>query len=362
MSKSTDTFERLTQRADEVTLKNRAMDEAPFGITLADLTQEDEPLVYANDGFERITGYPADEIVGRNCRFLQGEDTDPAAVTRMREAIENRSSVQVELLNYRKDGTPFWNEVTLAPIPDDGDVRYYVGFQQDISKRKEYANKLKEQRDGLDVLNQMVRHDIRNDLQLVLGSVEMLRDHVDDAGASHLETVLESARQAVELTETAREIAEVLLRSEADHEPIPLRSVLSQEIDDASSAYPDATITMEGSIPDVPILADDMLGSIFRNLLKNAVQHNDEPEPIITVSATATDETATVHVEDNGPGIPDDRKETVFERGEKGADSAGTGIGLSLVSSLVEKYGGDVYFEDRAPKGARCVVKLPIAG
>jgi PAS domain S-box-containing protein len=114
------------------------MDEAPVGITVADMRLPDEPLVYINEAFERLTGYPVESTLGRNCRFLQGPDTDAEPVARMRQAIEEREPVSVELLNYRKDGEPFWNQVTIAPIRDESDeVTHLVGFQTDITDRKE---------------------------------------------------------------------------------------------------------------------------------------------------------------------------------------------------------------------------------
>ena len=114
-----------------------AIDEAPIGITLADPSLPDEPLVYVNEAFERVTGYPPDYVRGRNCRFLQGPDTDPATVAEMRTGIEREEPVTVVVRNYRKDGSPFWNEVTIAPIYDDGgELVHYVGFQSDVSERE----------------------------------------------------------------------------------------------------------------------------------------------------------------------------------------------------------------------------------
>ena len=374
-----DILSRMGHRADELTLKTQAMDEAPLGITIADLSQEDEPLVYANAGFETLTGYAAEEAVGRNCRFLQGEDTDPEQVARMRTAIENRESVQVELRNYRKDGTPFWNEVTLAPISEEnGRVRYYVGFQQDVTDRKEYARRLEEQRDNLDVLHQLVRHDVRNDLQLVLASVEMLRAHVEDGDREHVDAILDSARHAVDLTDTAREIAEVMLQGEGDRAPVALAPVLEDQLEEITGAHPEASIELEGTIPHVSVLADGMLSSVFRNLLKNALIHNDKPVPVVSVSAATTDGHVIVRVADNGPGIPDDLKEEIFGKGKTFTDE-GTGIGLYLVQTLVEAYGGEVWVEDSETdhgtsserehvdyadsglEGAVFVVRLPIA-
>lgn len=118
-------------------VREQAMHEAPVGISVADARLGDLPLVYVNDGFVKLTGYQRDEVLGQNCRFLQGEATKEDPVTRMREAIENEESVAVELRNYRKDGTMFWNRVTLSPIKNQaGDVTHYLGFQEDVSATK----------------------------------------------------------------------------------------------------------------------------------------------------------------------------------------------------------------------------------
>ena len=126
-----------TDAIDE-SLKTRTMDEAPVGITVADATGPDMPLVYVNAAFERITGYPPDYAVGRNCRFLQGDATREEPIAEMRAAIEAGEATSVELRNYRRDGELFWNEVTIAPLRNAaGDITHYVGFQHEITRRKQ---------------------------------------------------------------------------------------------------------------------------------------------------------------------------------------------------------------------------------
>jgi len=123
---------------DEVSfdLKERAMDAAPVGITLTDPSREDNPLVYVNDSFESMTGYSRAEVIGDNCRFLQGPDTDEAAVTEIREAVDTREPITIELKNYTKEDEPFWNRLDIAPIRQDGEVTHFVGFQSDSTERK----------------------------------------------------------------------------------------------------------------------------------------------------------------------------------------------------------------------------------
>ena len=119
---------------DELTA--RALLASSVSFTICDPRLPDNPLVWVNPAFERMTGYSAAEVVGRNCRFLQGPGTDRAAVGRVREAIEAGEAVRAELLNYRKDGTPFWNSFTISPVVDgEHRLTHFVGVQTDVTAR-----------------------------------------------------------------------------------------------------------------------------------------------------------------------------------------------------------------------------------
>ncbi|WP_435073652.1 sensor histidine kinase [Halorubrum sp. HHNYT27] len=224
-------------------------------------------------------------------------------------------------------------------------------------------DRLKRQRDDLRLLNQVMRHDIRNDLQLVGAYAELLDDHVDEEGEAYLDVIKRNTETAVSLTTTVRDLAEVMLRDEAEPSRVSLNRILSQQIEEVRSGYSEAVFTVEGSFPEEEVMADEMLSSVFRNLLRNAVQHNDETPPTVTVSADLDEKDGVVEVRvaDNGPGVPESHRDEVFGKGEKGLDSPGAGIGLYLVRSLIEIYGGDVWIEDNEPKGAVFVVRLPLA-
>jgi hypothetical protein len=136
--------------AAERRLKEQALDEAPVGITISDAADPENPMIYMNDSFEDITGYPPEEALGVNHRFLQGPGTDPERVETLAAGIEERRDTRVVLRNYRRDGTPFWSQVDVSPILDDGDVTHYVGFQTDVTERERAKRDLESERAALD--------------------------------------------------------------------------------------------------------------------------------------------------------------------------------------------------------------------
>jgi PAS domain S-box-containing protein len=117
---------------------SQILDSCVNGVTLSDPDLPDNPIVYANSVFERMTGYSQDEIIGRNCRFLQLEDRDQSGLAVIRDAIANQESVEVTLRNYRKDGSLFYNRLSIRPLLDpDGRVIYYLGVQYDVTNEVE---------------------------------------------------------------------------------------------------------------------------------------------------------------------------------------------------------------------------------
>ena len=126
------------------------LDECVNGVTLADPDLEDSPIIYANKAFERLTGYSQEEIIGHNCRFLQGEDRDQAGRYDIIEAMKNHEAVEVTLRNYKKDGTLFYNRLKITPLLDRKQrVIYYLGVQYDITDKINASNEIKELNDLL---------------------------------------------------------------------------------------------------------------------------------------------------------------------------------------------------------------------
>ncbi|MCP1318291.1 EAL domain-containing protein [Halomonas sp. 707B3] len=170
-----------TQAIAELALLERGIQATPNGVVMADATQPDMPLVYANDAFYALTGYGPDDVLGSNCRFLQGPDTDPDSLTAIRWAVRERQSLDVILLNYRKDGTPFWNHLSLSPVLDaEGVCTHYIGIQQDITRQREQQDQLAYQ----------MTHDLLTGLPNRSAFDECLQDAFENAKKCHWHLVV----------------------------------------------------------------------------------------------------------------------------------------------------------------------------
>jgi len=313
---------------------------------------------YISDGFEEIWGIPTGAVKTDPSRLI--ETIHPDDRDRVRSNIEGSgeaaSEDSYEARVVRPDGTVRWVQTRQFPLHDsEGNLLNVVGVSTDITEQRRREQELA-------ALNRILRHDIRNDMGIILGWMELLQEHVDEEGMEYLEKVLISGEHIVELTEIARDYAETVTgEDEVDVKPISLRSTLQRELDLRRESFPEAAFRVAGDIPDVDVMANEMLSSVFRNLLNNAVQHNDNDEPLVEISVEARDDAVIIRIADNGPGIPDEQKASIFEKGEKGIESSGTGMGLYLVWMLVTQYGGEVRIEDNTPTGCVFVVHLPRA-
>ncbi|MFC6729216.1 PAS domain-containing protein [Natronoarchaeum mannanilyticum] len=317
--------------------KSRAMNQAPVGITIGDATVDDEPLVYVNDQFERLTGYDRSAVLGRNCRFLQGAGTDEETVDRLRAAIENQEPVSVELLNYRADGTPFWNQLDIAPVRDDGEVTHYFGFQKDVTERKSLEEALQQQTELQDRFASVVSHDLRNPLTIAEGHLEIARENRDDEDLSAvadaldrmdgiIDGVLKIARQGVAIEDPERlDLAAIAREAGAS---VGIQPEIDEELP-----------SVEGD--------PERVRTLFENLLRNSKDHAGETP---TVRVGLYD--GGFYVEDDGLGIPQDDRESVFEWGVTTADD-GTGYGLAVVRTIARAHGWEVSVTDGRTGGAR---------
>jgi len=317
------------ERESELRLRRRAMDAAEVPIILADATKPDNPIIYANDAFRSVTGYSDDQILGNNCRMLQGPGTDPEAVATIREGIAANRPMTVQLLNYRRDGTPFWNRVTVTPIEDEtGTVTHYIGFQQDVTVEQRTTRLV-------ELLNRVLRHNLRNELTVIEGYT----DFVDNppAGMDIQAKIRRPLRRLVSLSERARELENI---AKTAREPTRLdpTALLSGVADRHRTEFPAATVEV-GVDTDRDICAGIELETAIDELVTNAVVHDPDDETTVSLSAHDDGDWVVVRVADDGPGIPP-MEVAVVEAGQETPLEHGKGLGLWLVNWVVTQYGG----------------------
>jgi len=324
----------------------------------------DDEILLANEANAELLGATPEEVEGSpEPEFFPESDHYESLRQRDIEVIESGESTifEEELTSFVNEKLIFQTSRIPFKTSEPGEDAV-LGYARDITDLREYEQEIEEQRDNLETLNQVLRHDVRNDLQLVTAYADLLAEESDDEEVKeYITTIQNNADHAVELMGTAQEIADVMLSATEEGQRVNLRAVLEKEVSEVQSLYPNAAVTLETTVPSVTINANDMVSSVFRNLLKNAIQHNDKPVAEVTVSSTEQEDTVAIRIADNGPGVPDDQKEAIFGKGERNLESSGTGMGLYLVETLVTSYDGEVWVEDNDPEGSVFVVELPKA-
>jgi signal transduction histidine kinase len=219
---------------------------------------------------------------------------------------------------------------------------FYVRARADAREARRVGNQL-------EFMHSILRHDVLNSMTVVRARAEHLDAHLDDGQQESVEAILNQAESVIDLSQRARAmVTAVAEEADVDSEPVDLSRVLRDEIATVQASYDDLQVS--ASVPEnVYVFADEMLAEVFGNLLENAVRHNDKDRPRLRVDVSVASDDVVVRIADNGPGIDDDRKERVFERGES---SSGGGFGLFFVKTMIDHYGGDVRIEDRADRRA----------
>jgi PAS domain S-box-containing protein len=335
------------EREVELRLKDRAFDEVDVGITIADATEPDLSLEYVNDAFTEITGYEKSAAIGLNCRFLQGPKTKDARVQEIRDALASESSVRTQLLNYRADGTPFWNELTITPIADDEDeVTHFVGIQRDVTEQKRRERLIR-------VLNRVLRHNLRNDLNVISGYAGEVAAELGDEAPRELDRIVEKANDLSELGETAQ-LLETVAREDPSCRPIAVVPLVRNVAEALRDAHPDATVSVDVNVStDRTVRATERLGDAIAELGENAIVHTDERHVAFHVDPSAGDredgrvnDGVCLRVEDDGAGIPEqDRR--VLAGGVESKLDHGSSLGVWLVSWVIDGFGGEIDVRER---------------
>jgi len=353
-------YRTLARSEAEARTFKKAADYSGHPVTITD---RDGTIQYVNDAWEAMTGYTAAEVLGENPRVLQSDQHDQALYADLWETILAGDVWEGEITNVRRDGEQFVVHQTIAPIFDDnGEIQGFVAIHDDITEQKEYErhleSDLRRSVTQLQVLDRVLRHNIRNELNVILGNAEILRENASDqtierrAGA-----ITDAGERLLSQADKQRDILTLLLESSSER-PITLSSAVRDVVADLERRYPTADITVE--IPagfQVRTLRE--LEQAIEELVENAIIHSDRDVAKVVVQAHHREQTVEIQVEDRGPGIPQVERQVITADAGIDALLHSRGMGLWLVDSIVTEAGGTLHFEDADPHGTIVTLVIP---
>ena len=352
------------------------------GIIMTDPGLPDNPIIQVNPAFCAMTGYTEDEVLGRNCRFLQGSGTDPATVDKLRRHCRDGQPVRVEILNYRKDGSAFWNDLMVAPVFDETDaLEVLVGTQRDITaerERREWAQRT-ERLESLGQLAAGVAHDFNNILSIAQGYLETVRRNPDQNPADRAQT-LTAAGQALR---RGSHLTRQLLTFGCGHMGDQTAFELNRFLEDQRALLlpivkDNVKLILQTAQDDrLNVVADpELLGQVLINLVSNAdhamprggrltircrrVRRACLP-PLIPDTKASTDY-GCIMVSDSGVGIRREDLSRIFEPfATTKPHKKGHGLGLSMVYGMVTSFGGFVDVDSVVGQGTTFSLWLPLS-
>ncbi|CAA9489975.1 MAG: Signal transduction histidine kinase [uncultured Sphingomonadaceae bacterium] len=343
---------------------------------LTDPNIPDNPIVFANKAFLDLTGYEEREVVGRNCRFLQGAQTDRNAVADLRDAVAAKGSIALEMLNYRRDGSPFWNAVFIGPVHDTcGKLLYFFASQLDVTRRRniEQSFRQAQKMEAIGQLTAGLAHDFNNLLQVVNGNLELLGMRTDDPRSQRY---VQNARAAAE---RGAKLTRQLLAFARKTRLEPRLTDMAALLDDfgevmESSVGNDVRLSVEVE-PELPtaVIDPDQLEMVLLNIVMNARDASPGGSPVAVrarrtrlADGSAGDlqpgDYLALEVADEGSGMPPEVIERATEPffTTKGVGK-GTGLGLAMASGFMRQSRGRLEIDSAVGRGTTVRMLFPVA-
>jgi PAS domain S-box-containing protein len=350
-------------------------------ITTASLDPPGPQIVYANPAFTRMTGYAAAEILGQTPRILQGPASDRAVLDQVRHTLARGESFQGEIVNYRKDGTPYLLAWSMDPVFDaQGTITHWVAIQRDITAAQaaqhERAQLLEAMQTALRLRNDMlqaVAHELRTPLTTIFGFAQLLHNKVRQATTVDQGQIVRLVDPLVRQAQRLKDLIDELLDVERLHAVPPTLawtlvdlSALATEVVAEFQALRAAPtlLTLDRSPAPLLVLGDELrLRYVLEQLLHNAMVYSPAERPIRIVLA-AEDQAVRISVEDEGIGIPHTALAAVWTRFYRAPNVNpvqinGFGIGLYVVQQIVTQHGGTVAVESTEGVGSTFTIRLP---
>lgn len=303
-----------------------------------------------NPKLARTLGYSRNELTGIPLApLVHPEDVDKVHEEFFRVLDGETRNYEVRMLS--KSGDVLWFDVVAWPWKTEGVTVGCEGVLRDVSEKKREETSTKRLLERLEVLNSILRHDLSNYLSVIGSYVELLEEEPNKEYINKIQNMIKRSLELIRDIKTVEDAE----RSGRIMKSTNLSEILKSEI----NAIEDPHTNIKSDIPEnLYVWADEMVNSIFSNLLSNSITHNDKTEKIVEINARKVDSEIEVRIGDNGPGIPENMKEEVFKEGVKDEVTGKTGLGLFLVKTLVERYRGDIWVEDNEPEGTIFIVRL----
>ncbi|NGM68900.1 PAS domain S-box protein [Natronolimnobius sp. AArcel1] len=349
-------FTGLFRDISEQKLRERRF-EAVFNNTyqFTSLLEPDGTLIEANETALSFAGLERDEIVGTplwEAVWFQSNERAQQIVQEGVKRAANGGSIRDEIRVQGNDRTAII-DFSIRPVTDHhGDIRWLLPEGRDITG-------LKNREQHLQVLHRILRHNLRNDLTVIGGFAETLERELEGEHLEYAAHIVATVEELAELNERAKELADATLQNEATTRPVALWPALAAVAEDLQAAHPQSQLILPDAV-DTQVAADDRLETVFREVLENALEHTDAPEPIVKLEVDDSGP-VTVHVVDNGPGIPETEQTGVFNERPVTQVDHGSGLGLWLVELILEDYGGSLEYTACADHGGRVTISLPRA-
>ncbi|MCW2365181.1 PAS domain S-box-containing protein [Sphingobium sp. B7D2B] len=345
---------------------------------LTDPNLPDNPIVFANKAFLDLTLYEESEIIGRNCRFLQGAETDRERIAELRDAVARHESIALEILNYRRDGTPFWNAVFIGPVYDvSGKLLYFFASQLDVTKRRETEQVLR-QAQKMEAIGQLtagLAHDFNNLLQVIGGSLELASNRIDDERAGrHIENAQHAAARGAKLTGQLLAFARKTRLTPRSVDVSDCVQSFVQVLESALGSDIELHLSLRRGLPRIHVDPDQFEMAVL-NIVMNAKDAMRDAGGLVTITtgklhlngdAAARQlppgDYISLEVTDEGEGMPahvaQRATEPFFTTKPTGQ---GTGLGLAMASGFLQQSRGRLEIESEQGVGSTIRLLFPVS-
>lgn len=337
----------------------------------ASVKGEGRKIVFVNQAFTRITGYEPNEIIGKTMFVMAGPDTDPGEISRVQELMDRWEMFECEIVQYKKDGTPFYVTINIMPVCDESGVyTHWVYIHRDITESRQAAEQLRRQNEELKKTNleldrfvYSASHDLRAPLTSVLGLVNLMRrESFALQAAIYIDKIEESVQRLDRLIQNIINYSRNS-RLRLEHLPVDFRKLFDTAVAMHRFMPHSHSIRFEfeDGLKEAYFSDPERWQIILNNLVSNGIKFmRPNTDSYIRMNVTQENGELTMIIEDNGIGITPDQIDSVFRMFYRAADTfAGSGLGLYIVKQTVELLGGSITVESQWGQFTRFMIKTP---